>query len=306
MDENHNLNKDDREEGIKDILVSNGKDIVKTDRNGHWSLSAKSAESIFVIKPSTYDIPVNRSMVPMHFLSRNASEDSYNFPLWKGKETKNFEALLFGDTQARGLKEVNYVSHDVVEECIGSDAAFGVALGDIVADDPNLFDEIAAGIGQIGIPWYYVFGNHDHDKIAKANDGVDKTFVKNFGPSSYAFEFGEVAFISLNDVYYKELGGYKGHFTQDQLQFVDNYLKHVPKEKLVVLMMHIPIVACDNREDMYRILEKRPYSLSVSGHTHELAHVFVDESQGWNGETPHHHFINGTVSGSWWCGMKDE
>ena len=47
MDENHNLKKDDGEEGIKDVLVSSGKDIVKTDRKGYWKLSAKSAESIF-------------------------------------------------------------------------------------------------------------------------------------------------------------------------------------------------------------------------------------------------------------------
>jgi hypothetical protein len=108
-----------------------------------------------------------------------------------------------------------------VEECIGSDAAFGVTLGDIVANDPELFDEVAASIGQAGIPWYYIFGNHDNDHDARGNDGADNTFVKNFGPSSYAFEFGEVVFIGLNNIDYKNKEGIKVIF----LMISSNLLK---------------------------------------------------------------------------------
>ena len=306
LDANKNLIKDADEKEISGVLVSNGRDIVKTDRKGEWKLLAQGEESIFIIKPSSYQIPASRSMVPQHFLGNNTNDRTYNFPLWIGKKVKSFEALLFGDTQTRGMTEVNFLTHDVIEECIGSEAAFGVVLGDIVANEPWLFDEIAASMGQTGFPWYYVFGNHDHDHDAVGNDGADKTFVQNFGPSSYAFEVGQVVFISLNNINYKKEGGYSGNFSDNQLNFVDNYLDFVPNEKLVVLMMHIPIVACKNREAMYRILEKKPNNLSISGHTHELAHVFVDNSQGWEGAIPHHHFINGTACGSWWCGIKDE
>lgn len=306
LDENNNLKKDSNEKGMLNVLVSNGREVVKTDADGNWSLAAEEDALIFVIQPSGYLVPPNQSMVPQHYIRTSDKQKSIDFPLWKGESNNEFEALFFGDTQARGLKEVNYVTHDVVEQCIGTEAKFGIALGDIVADDPELFDEIAASIGQIGIPWYYVFGNHDHNKEANANDGAEDTFAENFGPSTYAYEFGQVAFIALNDVFYKKGGGYKGFFTDDQLSFVSNYLEYVPDEKLVVLMMHIPIVGCENREDMFRILEKRSHTLSIAGHTHKLANLFVDEKFGWKGSNPHHHFINGTVSGSWWCGLKDE
>jgi hypothetical protein len=88
--------------------------------------------------------------------------------------------------------------------------------------------------------------------------------------------------------------------------FVRNYLVHVPENKLVVLLMHVPIVACKNKEQMFSLLENRPYTFSVSAHLHDQVHLFLDEKMGWRGTRPHHHFINATVSGSWWCGLLDE
>jgi hypothetical protein len=198
------------------------------------------------------------------------------------------------------------MTHDVVEECIGMEVAFGATLGDIVADDPNLYAEISASIAQIGVPWYNVFGNHDNNRGATEDRYADETFERYFGPSTYAYEYGKAVFISLNNIFFKPNGGYDARFRKEQIDFVSNYLAHVPEEKLIVLMMHVPIVACTNRRALFEILEKRPHTFSSAAHTHTLAHLFLDKSEGWEGATPHHHFINGTVCGSWWCGQKDE
>ena len=118
-----------------------------------------------------------------------------------------------------------------------------------------MMDDVASGIAQIGIPWYNIFGNHDNDRNADVNSERDNTFEEFFGPSTYAYEYGQVAFIALNNIYFQENGKYKPHFTERQLKFVANYLSHISEDKLIVLMMHAPIVACDNREDLYRIIE---------------------------------------------------
>ena len=307
LDENANNIYDKSEKGVEGICISNGKDAIQTDENGVWELKAVSKKQIFVIKPAGYSVPVNKLQIPLHFIgSEVLSDDKISFPLLKNNENKKFSTLFFGDTQARGMKEANYIFHDVVEELIGTDAAFGVSLGDIVADDPELMDDIAAGIAQIGVPWYNILGNHDNDRDATTNEKRDDTFEKFFGPSTYAFEYGEVVFIGLNDIFFKPDGKYISHFTDDQLAFVSNYLKLVPENKLVVLMMHSPIVACDNREEMFRIMEKRKNCFSISGHVHEQINLFVDEKMGWKGNYPHHHLINATVCGSWWCGLNDE
>ncbi len=322
----HDLNKNGRkdagEPGIANVCVSNGKEVVKTDKNGKWTLPVGDDTGFFVIKPAEYAVPLTGDNLPKNYYLHKpngspstktegvaptgALPRSIDFPLWKQKPEKQFSVLLFSDTQVRGLTEVNYVTRDVLEEAIGTNARFGISLGDIVADDPNLFAEVNGSIAQIGLPWYNIFGNHDFNRGATNDQFSDETFERFYGPSTYAFEEGDVAFIGLKNVYFSPDGKYKGHFTEAQIAFVKNYLAHVPNDKLVVLLMHIPIVICDNRTEIFQLIQNRPHTFSVSGHTHTMIDFLVDEKYGWTGAKPHHHLVNATISGSWWCGLKDE
>jgi len=322
LDANKNGARDKVETGIGGVCVSNGRDVARTGLDGSWSLPVTDDTALFVIKPAGYGVAVNANQIPQfHYLHKPHGSpqlevpgvpptgplpESIDFPLHQQQESDRFTVLFFGDTQARGIREVNFITHDVVEECIGTDASLGVSLGDIVADDPSLFAEISQSIGQIGVPWYNIFGNHDHNRAAKANQHQDETYERFFGPSTYAFEYGRVVFIGLNNIYFQPDGRYTALFTDDELAFVKNYLATVPLDRLVVLMMHAPIIRCGNREEMFRLIESRPRTFSISSHLHEMVHVFVGENMGWHGEAPHHHFVNAAVSGSWWCGAGDE
>ena len=51
-DKNKNGVKDASEKGIKNILVSNGEEIVLTDKTGAYTINASVGSSIFPIKPS--------------------------------------------------------------------------------------------------------------------------------------------------------------------------------------------------------------------------------------------------------------
>lgn len=322
LDANRNGVRDQGEAGVGGVCVSNGRDVARTSPDGAWSLAVGDDTALFVIKPAGYGVPVNADRIPQFFYLHKPHgsppldvpgvpptgplPESIDFPLHPQKEGKRFTVLFFGDTQARGLREVNFVTHDAVEECIGTDAVFGVSLGDIVADDPSLFAEISQSIAGIGIPWYNVFGNHDHNRAATSNQHRDETFERFFGPSTYAFEYGRVVFIALNDIFFKPEGGYAALLTDDALAFIKSYLAMVPDDRLIVLMMHAPIVTCANRDKVVRLIEDRPYTFSISAHAHEQIHVFLTEDMGWRGKEPHHHLINATVSGSWWCGAIDE
>jgi hypothetical protein len=90
------------------------------------------------------------------------------------------------------------------------------------------------------------------------------------------------------------------------MEWLKKDLSLIPSEQLVVLLMHIPLVDVEDRHELFRLIEKRPYALSVSAHTHYQEHKFIKKEDGWQGAQPHHHVINVTVCGSWWQGSPDE
>ena len=51
-DQNNNGQRDKGEKGLSGVLVSNGEDIVRTDRSGAYTLSVSDDAIVFVIKPS--------------------------------------------------------------------------------------------------------------------------------------------------------------------------------------------------------------------------------------------------------------
>ncbi len=312
LDTNGNQHYDLHETGLSGILVSNGEEVAVTNNDGHWKLPSSNATAIFVIKPPGYSFSTFPNGTPQHFYLLNNLDPNHSHPFLHfalnrdSTESSNFSALFLADPQARGIREVNFISRDVVEEIIGHDAAFGVVLGDIVADDPALFHEVGQSFGQTGFPWYYVFGNHDNDRAATVNIDRDYTFRQHFGPSTYAFEYGQVSFIVLNNVYFNPDGRYRGHLTERQLAFVKNYVSQLPADRLLVLAMHIPVVAVDKQTELYSLINHHPHVFSISGHVHRQMQLFLEEEPEWNSQVPHHHLVNATVSGSWWCGIADE
>ena len=64
------------------------------------------------------------------------------------------------------MQEIEWLAHDVVEEVIGTDAVFGISLGDLVGDDLSLFHPLNEVMATVGIPWYNVYGNHDMNFLA--------------------------------------------------------------------------------------------------------------------------------------------
>src|SRR5690606_41439605 len=117
-------------------------------------------------------------------------------------------------------------------------------------------------------------------------------------------------FIVLDDVLYpdpRDGKGYWGGFREDQLEFVKNDLKFVPKDHLIVLAFHIPISEPSgdpfqdaSREALFDLLKPYPHTLSLSAHTHIQRQDFMDKSTGWKQDNPHHHYNVGTTSGYWY------
>jgi hypothetical protein len=326
--------------GIAGVLVSNGRDVARTDAAGRYTLPIEDESVVFVIKPAGYMTPVDEQMLPrFHYIHQPKGSpqdlklrfrgidptgplpDSVDFALRKVDEPQKFDVIVFTDPQPESHAEIDFIREDVVNGLIGTGAAFGMTTGDIMFDDLSLYPRLNRIISQIGLPWYNIGGNHDLNFEAPSAKYSRETFKRVFGPSYYAFEYGGALFLMLDNVDYlgfdptkpRTGGKYEGRIGQRQLTFVANVLKEFPADKLVVTSLHIPLRtymgngAAENtvdRGELLRLLSGRPNTVSLSGHTHTTEHHYLGADDGYQGGAHHHHVMT-AVSGSWWSGPYD-
>ncbi|MCA9080208.1 MAG: calcineurin-like phosphoesterase family protein [Planctomycetaceae bacterium] len=326
-DQNGNGQYDAGEPTLAGVRVSNGRDIVATNAAGRYELPVTEDTILFVIKPSGWQVPMSDHQIPQfYYIHKPAGSPesrypgvaptgplpkSVDFALTPNDEPEEFKALLFGDPQPRNQQEVDWISHDVVEELIGSEASFGVTLGDIAFDNLETFEALNRSIALIGIPWYNVIGNHDINYDSPDRTHSNETYERVYGPSYYSFDYGKVHFLVVDDIEWRVDSatgkkGYRDGIGEDQLAFIKTDLAQIPADQMVVLMMHIPLTGVHDRHGLYRLIEQRPFCISISGHTHTHEHVWITKADGWEGPQPHHHIVNVTVCGSWWSGAPDE
>jgi C terminal of Calcineurin-like phosphoesterase/Calcineurin-like phosphoesterase len=296
--------------GIASVEVSNGRDVAVTDAQGRYTLPDLPGSRVFVIKPRNWTSPVAADGQLAFYSAPGAT--TADFALRRSPESDTLVALVTTDPQPVSPKEVSYLENGLVKR-LGRrpDLAFGVTLGDVVYDHPDLFGPVSAAFGRIGIPWHYLPGNHDLELGAVGEQAVH-AFESAFGPSTYAFHAGPALFIALDDV--RPLGGprYIGGLTPDQLSFVASVLRDSQPSEWVVVMVHIPFFApyplgpetfrAADRQALFDLLSSRPNVMVLSGHTHYQRHVMYTAADGWKGAKPLHEANVAAACGGYWSG----
>lgn len=336
-DKNNNTQKDPKEQGLANVAVSNGIEVVTTDKNGRYSLPLYGDNIVFVVKPANYQTRIGAYNLPEFYYNfkpkGSPSELKYkgvsptgmlpkevNFPLYKKTENKDFQILVFGDPQPYTLKEIDYFKRGIINEVKNNkkNALFGISLGDLVGDDLSLHPNYKEAVKEVGLPWYNVMGNHDMNYEAKEDKMSDETFEANFGPANYSFNYGNVHFLILDDILYpdpRDGKSYWGGFREDQLKFIENDLKLVDKNKLVVLSFHIQMkperdgddhFRMEDRQKLFELLKPFENVLMMSAHTHKQTQIFYGKGDGWEGMKDLHELNMGTTSGDWYSGTVDK
>lgn len=315
------------EAGLAGVRVSNGRDVVKTDEAGRYEIEAIAGKAIFVIKPSGYAVPLDGQNKPKFFYVHKpegspmglqypgvaptgALPEAIDFPLHAHEEPDTFGVVLLGDPQPRDLGELEYFAHDIIADIrqtdFASDAAFVFSLGDIMFDNLALFGPYNEYMAMLGKPVHNVHGNHDMNFDVPDDEHADATWLRVFGPTTYAFDYGKAHFIVMDNVVYEGENKYHADLNDDQLAFIRNNLEHVPTDRLVVLAMHIPLPSVKRKAELFEILAPYEHTFSMGAHWHRQIHFFMDSQDGWNGAEPHHHLVHVTGCGSWWAGVPDE
>lgn len=308
--------------GLSGIVVTDGTHFSQTDSKGNYSLEVSpSASFIYISSPAGYNVPVENS-VPQFYKSLEKTNRSgkINFHLTKSKTDENRHGFVaWADPQIKASEELPLYKEAVADlsnllKANPQIPFHGIGCGDIVGDNPALFDSTKLTLSKTGIPFYQSMGNHDMKYYGRSNETAPAVFEKHFGPAYYSFNKGKIHYVVLNDVFY--IGRdyfYIGYLPEQQLAWLEKDLSFVPEGSTVVVTFHIPSAlnendiktfeyanisgSMTNKKALYELL--KPYQAHlISGHLHYTRNIVISPSI--------YEHIMSSVCGSWWQGPYAE
>ena len=324
--------RDAGEPGLGGVAISDGRAVVRTGPDGRFRLAVEPGATVFAIKPAGWRVQGPAGALPRTWvqvpptralglryggLPAGGRTPSLQLGLVPEPEAPMLDVLVFADPQVKHLTDVGYYGRDVVDSVLaaGGRPALGVTLGDVVDDALDLYPALNAETARMGLPWLHVAGNHDLDFDAPRDEDSLQTFRRTFGPDTFAWEERQAVFVGLDDVIYRpgQRPAYIGGLREEQFAFLEAYLPSVPHDRLLVVMLHIPLFEPDGRDTfrdadrarLFALLARHPRVLVLSGHNHTQRHVFHDARTGWPGATPLHEYNVGAACGAYWSGVKD-
>ncbi len=332
------------EHGIAGVAVSNGREVVRTQADGLYRLGLSPGQTLFVIKPAGWRVAKGDDGLPRFWFNfqpqpgpaleyggmqvSGALPSKIDFPLRRDVvRTPGLDVLVFADPQPKSMVDVDYYQRDIVTPLLDTSAEgaspksspraqLGLSLGDIVADDLSLYPAMNRITATLGVPWLHVAGNHDLDFDAASDAGSLDSFRDVYGPDTFAWEMPEAVFVGFDDVVYLpgRRPAYVGGLREGQFDFLEAYLPTVPRDRLLVLALHIPLFDAAPGQETFRhadrtrlfaLLRDFPHVLVLSGHSHSQRHWYHGADEGWQGTQPLHEYNVGAACGSYWSGVKD-
>ncbi len=303
---------------LANISISDGYDIAQTNTKGQFTFQPHSnANFIFIILPSGFQFPHSNGVA--HFyasIDASKKEQQVDFALEPLETSDDRHAfIIWGDTQildkddAKQLNEISAPETRKVIATLGNQPVHGIALGDLVFDQFDLYPDYKAAVAKTGVPFFQVIGNHDMDLGARSDEQSDKTYREHFGPTYFSFNRGKVHYVILDNVFnIRANRGYMGYIPENQLGWLEKDLANVAEGSTVIVSLHIPTKTgaakraglsqespggtTSNRDILYKML--KPFNAHImSAHTHV--------SENWvDGNLMEHN--TGTVCGAWWSG----
>ncbi|MBE6198076.1 MAG: hypothetical protein E7141_05285 [Rikenellaceae bacterium] len=314
---------------ISGVAVSDGFSVVSTDKDGMFTLRPHpDSWYIYYSVPADCEVVRNNGS-PRYFILRTKDVKEYNFELRKmanGKEEK-FALFALGDPQvssSTALKRFTKEAVPAIKEHATSIGipCYGITLGDIVStsDKNNTIPYMedmheAMQYSKSGMPIFQVMGNHDNthynaENILEPDESsstfeikAQRAFESKFGPVNFSFNRGDVHIVGMRDIVYQHndtSAAYTTGFLPEQYEWLKQDLALVPKDKMVVLCVHIPLynsrsVSTHYVKQVHQLLKEFKEAHIISGHTHLQRNYEPTKDY----PTIYEHNM-GTVCGTWW------
>lgn len=310
------------------VSISDGYNVVSTDYNGMYKLKiCPDTYYIYYSVPADCEVQVNEYGQPAFFTRYSPSQLRYDFTLKRrtgGKEHK-FTLFCLADPQCKSNhlnRFANETIKDLKEHVLAMNGpCYGTTLGDVVYSEGNRnnvpeMDDMRNLMhkDKTGMPIFQVMGNHDYtyfkagmplepdETSSTYNIKAQRAFEDIFGPVDYSWNRGDVHLVSMRNIQWysnSSASEYTARFTDQQYQWLKQDLANVPKDKLVILCVHIPVSNMSKEYESHNVqkvldqLKQFKEAHIMSGHTHYSR----NEPTLHDGIYEH---IHAAVSGCWW------
>lgn len=293
--------KGDDGKALEGVVVSDGLNCVKTDKEGRYYLPAdlSKAEYVMVSTPSGYSAPVEDGHACFWKWLKDSSKESngkysVDFTLNKISNPNRYSVFIFADPQPRGrtagYDKIAYHSLDCCDDMYldmkeyaatrKSYPVYGIGLGDIVHRDLSLLPQYRNGMAATGVTTYNVIGNHDQGNKTNLSDPeASRPYEEIMGPTNYSFNLGNMHYLMLDNMMVqanKPADECATGLTDDIWKWVQNDLKHVPLDTPLMVCAHSPMMRTEsgsNRSgshlgELRNLLSKYKKAYVWAGHTH--------------------------------------
>ena len=245
---------DNNGEPVVGCVMSDGTQCVTTDDNGYYAMKSNLEDTRFVTVsiPDGYKIPYRNSIVQnFRRIPRYEKAVEANFILEKRTEsTDKYTVIMIGDPQMRGLN-VDRSGERYRDEVLPDIEAFkkttqgeffAITLGDVVYNWMAGYDDYLDINQNLSFPVFNVIGNHDYDQINILETELGTPFFEEYiSPTYYSFTIGKIHYVMVNSIIYDRpdrKASYRGGLEDKQMQWLEEDLKHVPKDYTIYINGH--------------------------------------------------------------------
>lgn len=214
-------------EPIANVSVSDGRNVVKTDENGAYTLPGYlKSRFVTVTTPAGY-------WTEDFYIPVTKEQETYDFLLDKSEKTaqEDHSFLQISDTEIGAGGVGAWIDH-VRETVQETDPVFLIHTGDICYEDGLKQHIKDMNTENMGVPVRYIIGNHDY---VQGKYG-EELFESIYGPVWYSFDVGNVHYVVTP---FQTGGDYaSGYSKNDRWRWLENDLANTDPNMKVVIFNH--------------------------------------------------------------------
>lgn len=305
---------------VKDVVLSDGVEVVKTNANGFYEIASKKANGyVFVSIPSGYTVKTRNCIPLIHqALDSDATvQERVDFNLVEDPDQEKFTMVVMGDihlaNRNNDIKQFDQFTADLNAYMAANPAKYyGLTMGDLAWDNYwKSFDlnDYTQKISDIKVPVFNTIGNHDHDNYAVGDAAAAIPYLKTVAPTYYSYNIGKVHFVALDNIKcnYDGKGDndkYSKEISTDQINWLKKDLAMIDATTPVVVSMHAQFwgptganaLSGSSNSNLLTALGSTREVHLMTGHTHLMYNVQKNNV--------YEHNVGSICATWWWTGSQ--